>query len=342
MDLMPSDDQRSIIASVRELLTEQLPTLRVRELAGADLSELAVFWKQAAELGWFGLGLDEELGGTGYDLADEALLFREIGRFVTPGPILATVLGARVAALAGNPDLAQQLLSGQSQAALAVVKPGVPLEVGTHVRGDVVLVDAKHAAHLLVLDQTGAALVPAAACTDRRPAPPIDDVGSREYATLDGDAAAYVDRDTEDIYQRGQVLTTAVLVGIAEGARDIATEYAKTRVQFGKPIGVNQAIKHSCADMAVGADAAVNQLLFAALSTLEKRPDAAFQVAAARVVAEQVAMANSRATIQVFGGMGFTAECDAHLYLKRTHVLGQTFGGLRGAQTDLLAQPAAQ
>ncbi|MCZ4497449.1 MAG: putative Acyl-CoA dehydrogenase [Marmoricola sp.] len=342
MDLMPSDDQRSIISSVRELLTEQLPTSRVRELAGVDLAELQLFWKQAAELGWFGLGLSEELGGTGYDLADEALLFREIGRFVTPGPILATVLGARVAALGGDPDLAQQLLSGEAQAALAVPVRGQSLEIGTQVRGEVILVDAAHAGHVLVVDPSGAALVPVSAVSDRRPGTPIDDVGTREFATIDGTAAAYVDRATEDVHQRGQVLTAAVLVGISEGTRDMSTEHAKTREQFGKPIGVNQAIKHRCADMAVAADAALNQLLFAALSALEKREDAAFQVASARIVAEQAALTNSRATIQVFGGMGFTAECDAHLYLKRTHVLGETFGGLRGAQVALLELPAAQ
>jgi alkylation response protein AidB-like acyl-CoA dehydrogenase len=133
-----------------------------------------------------------------------------------------------------------------------------------------------------------------------------------------------------------------MLVGIAEATRDMATAYAKTREQFGKPIGVNQAIKHRCADMAVAADAAVNQLLFAALSVQEERPDADFQVAAARVVADQAALTNARHNVQVHGGMGFTAECDAHLYVKRAHLLGRTFGGLRGAQADLLAQPAAQ
>jgi alkylation response protein AidB-like acyl-CoA dehydrogenase len=122
----------------------------------------------------------------------------------------------------------------------------------------------------------------------------------------------------------------------------MATSYAKTREQFGHPIGSFQSIKHRCADMAVGADAAAALLLFAALSVAEGRADAAFQDASARVVAEQRALWNARENIQVHGGMGFTAECDAHLYVKRTHLLGLTFGGLRGAQAALLAEPAAQ
>lgn len=341
MDLMPSDEQRSIVASVQDLLAKAMPTLRVRELTDKDLSELDGFWRQVGELGWFGLGLAEDLGGTGYGLADEALMFRELGRFVTPGPLLSTVLGARVAAHGGAGDLAARILGGEEQIGHAVAVPGTELELGRHVRGEVELLNAARSSYLLVTSPDAAALVPVTSCRDRRGAPPIEDVGSRELGVLDGAAAAVVTADIDPVHQRGQVLTTAMLVGICEATRDMATSYAKTRVQFGQPIGVHQAIKHRCADMAVGADAAVNQLLFAALSVVEGRVDAAFQVAAARVVADRAAMWNARENIQVHGGMGFTAECDAHLYVKRTHLLGRTFGGLRGAQSDLLAQPAA-
>jgi alkylation response protein AidB-like acyl-CoA dehydrogenase len=339
---MPSDDQRSIVASVTDLLAQRMPTSRVRALAFKDLTELSDFWRQAAGLGWFGLGLPEELGGAGYGLADEALLFREVGRGVTPGPLLATVLGARVAAFAGQDELAARLLSGEEQVGLAVAVAGRPLDVGEQVRGELELLDAAVAQHLLVTTPELAVLVPVSACTERTDAPPIDDVGSRELAVVEGPATAVVPAVVDRVHVRGQVLTTAMLVGIAEATRDMATAYAKTREQFGKPIGVNQAIKHRCADMAVAADAAVNQLLFAALSVQEERPDADFQVAAARVVADQAALTNARHNVQVHGGMGFTAECDAHLYVKRAHLLGRTFGGLRGAQADLLAQPAAQ
>ena len=342
MDLSPSDEQRSIVTSVAEFLAEKMPTSTVRQLRDVDLGTLSDFWTSAAAQGWFGLGLDEELGGAGYGLVDEALLFKEIGRFLTPGPVVATTLAARVAALGKHGDLAADILSGAVPVGLAVPQPGTePLESGK-VTGGYDLLDAKHTSYVLVSAPSGSALVAASDCSDRQDALPIDDVGSRETCSFDTDAAVYVPTEVEDLYSRGVVLTTAVLAGICEATRDMATGYAKTREQFGRPIGAFQSIKHRCADMAVGADAAGAALLFAALSLAEGREDAAFQVAAARIVAEQRALWSSRENIQVHGGMGFTAECDAHLYLKRTHLLGQTFGGVRGAQADLLTQAAAQ
>ncbi|MDT7547719.1 MAG: hypothetical protein QOE84_113 [Actinomycetota bacterium] len=342
MDLTPSDEQRSIISSVAEFLAEKMPTSRVRELRDVDLGTLSDFWQQGAAQGWFGLGLAEEHGGAGYGLVDEALLFRELGRFLTPGPLLATALAARVAALGGRPDLATAIVGGETPVGLALPRPGVPIEIGTKVIGTFDLIDAAHTSYVLAVGPAGASLLATSECTERQSALPIDDVGSREIGSFDGEAVVHVPTEVEDVAQRGVVLTTALLVGICEATRDMATAYAKTREQFGKPIGSFQSIKHRCADMAVGADAAAALLLFAALCVAEERSDAAFQLASARIVAERQALWSSRENIQVHGGMGFTAECDAHLYLKRTHVLGMAFGGLRGAQADLLAEPAAQ
>jgi alkylation response protein AidB-like acyl-CoA dehydrogenase len=342
VDLTPSDEQRSIISSVADFLAEKMPTSRVRQLRDVDLATLSDFWRQGAAQGWFGLGLAEEHGGAGYGLTDEALLFRELGRFLTPGPILATVLGARVAALGGRGNLAAQIVAGELPIGLAVPRPGAPVEVGAKVRGEFDLFDASHTSYVLVSSPTGSALAALSDCADRHTALPIDDVGSREIGSFDTEAVVHVPADIDDVHQRGVVLTTALLVGICEATRDMATGYAKTREQFGRPIGSFQSIKHRCADMAVGADAAAALLLLATLCVSEGRPDAAFQLASARVVAERQALWSSRENIQVHGGMGFTAECDAHLYLKRTHVLGLAFGGLRGAQADLLIEPAAQ
>ena len=129
---------------------------------------------------------------------------------------------------------------------------------------------------------------------------------------------------------------------IAEATRDMSSEYAKIRVQFGPPIGVNQAIKHACADMALRAEAASAQLLFAALSVDEGRSDAAFQVAAARIVATDAAVENATRTIQVHGGMGYTFEHDAHLFLKRARVLDRVLGDSRSQMAALIDLPAAQ
>jgi alkylation response protein AidB-like acyl-CoA dehydrogenase len=318
MDLMQSDEQRSIVASVADVLTEELSIERVRA-ATVDGGGLREFWRQAGDLGWFGLGLDESLGGTGYGLVEEALMFREVGRHLTPGPLLASVLGARTAAVARQPNLAAAILAGLQQVGLAVPQPD----------GSYVLIDATAADHLLVTDPTGAWMIEAAAARDRAGLPSIDELSTRERCQLDLAAPeAFVPAETESMHVRGDVLTSAMLVGIAEATATMSTEYAKTREQFGSPIGAFQSIKHRCADMAIGAATAEAQLLVAALSVAEASSDLDVQVAAARE------------TVQVFGGMGFTAECEAHYYVKRVHTLSFGFGNRYDRQRTLLGLPA--
>ncbi len=125
---------------------------------------------------------------------------------------------------------------------------------------------------------------------------------------------------------------------MAEAARDLAVDYAKTREQFGRPIGSFQAIKHRCADMAITARALRAQLGMATLALHGGWPDAGLQVDTCRLLAARTALANAAACIQIHGGMGFTAECDAHLYLLRAH-LYEHLGGPRGAMLQRLATP---
>jgi alkylation response protein AidB-like acyl-CoA dehydrogenase len=314
MNFTVSEEQRSIVATVASLLDD------------AGREDLDGLWKGAVELGWFGLGLPEELGGTGYGLVEEALVAKEIGRHVTPGPFVATVLAARVAAYAGSESLAGEFMSGAARAAVAI--PGAD-DVLT-------LVDATTATHVLVVRPEVAAVVEIAACADREPLPSLDELSTRESARLAGMPIASVAADVDSIYQRGSVLISAVLVGIAEACRDMSTDYAKTREQFGAPIGSFQSIKHACADMAIAAAIADAQLTFAALSVVEGQPDADLQVAALRVVTTRSAMSNARENIQVHGGMGFTWECPAHFYPKRVHALTGVLGTVRDHERALL------
>jgi alkylation response protein AidB-like acyl-CoA dehydrogenase len=284
-------------------------------------------WRSAGELGWFGLGLSEDHGGTGFDLIDEALLFVELGRRITPGPFLATVLASRVAVLGGAADAAAALLSGEARAGLATQPPS----------GPAVLYDAADATYLLVFGPQGVELVPAAMASGRSEQPGLDPLLRRETAILSGQPVVSLPPGSP-IAARGAVLVSAMLTGIAAAARDLSVGYAKTREQFGSPIGAFQAVKHRCADMAVAAALADAQLTFAALSATEGADDAAFQVAAARVVAERAALSNVREAIQIFGGIGVTWECDVHLYLKRVHALRELFGGEAAQRPTLLAR----
>ena len=118
----------------------------------------------------------------------------------------------------------------------------------------------------------------------------------------------------------------------------MSVEYGKVRQQFGKPIGSFQAIKHRCADMAVRAEVARSAVTWAALAVRDGEPDAQFHVHVAKTLATNAALANTTDNVQNHGGMGYTWESDAHLYLKRARVLEHVFGS-RVGHLDAIAAP---
>ncbi|MFG3022359.1 acyl-CoA dehydrogenase family protein [Streptomyces sp. NPDC048254] len=331
MDLLPTADQEAVVASAAEFLAKEMPISALRERAGEAEAFDRTAWQRAARLGWFGLGLPEEQGGVGYTAAEEALLFREIGRHLAPGPFVATVLGAHIAAAAGRDDLVEAITSGEIVVGTAQRRVGARAATGSEgsggpelVSGDFDLIDTAGAVLVAVVEPHGAALLETAAFGIPRQLPPIDPGIRLATASVHRQPALVsVGRDREPAFLRGSVLVAALQTGIAEAARDLAVEHAKNRVQFGRPIGVNQAVKHRCADMAVRAEAARAQLLFAALALAENRPDAEFHAAAARTVSADAAIRNSSENIQIHGGMGYTHEHDAQLYVKRARVLDQ-------------------
>ena len=329
MNLLPTPEQDQITESVRAFLTKELPT-----------DERT--WRRCAGLGWFGLGLDESHGGVGYGLAEETLLFRELGRHLTPGPFLATVLGARLAAHAGEAGIAAAILSGEERVGWA--EPCGPSDhVDETLQDRFTLLDCGGARWTLVLTQSGAGLLETDAFRSASAVACLD--SSVSLAVVEAqDLPVRVWRPSGELrlFDRGLVLAAALLVGMAEATRDMAAAYATTRVQFGKPIGTFQAVKHQCADMAVRAEAALAQTLFAALTVADDRPDARFQATAAKVTAFDAAHRNAATNVHVHGGLGITWEHDAHLYVKRAHVVDRMLGGQRAHLLQLLAQPAPQ
>jgi alkylation response protein AidB-like acyl-CoA dehydrogenase len=306
MNLLPTDEQESFAAASAGFLAASLPLARVRSLIDESDNVDAAAWAAAADLGWFGLGLPEALGGVGAGLADEALLFRELGRALAPGPFLAMVLGARVAAIGGAEALAAEVVGGTRRVGYAL---------------DDQLLDGVGATHAVVVRPERAELVDLAG-VDITPGRCLDDASRIATAAIAGArVVASVTAETDPVFRRVLVLTAAAMVGIGEATRDMAADYAKTRVQFDRPIGVHQGVKHPCADMAVRCEGAWAQTVVAALAHDEALADADREALCARVVAEEAAERNSTGALQVLGGIGYTAEHDIHLYVKRTHVL---------------------
>jgi alkylation response protein AidB-like acyl-CoA dehydrogenase len=340
IDLQPSQEQEQIVRSVAEFLTQELPLQRLRPSAQALLGQDHLKWPQIGELGYFSLGLEEGLGGVGLQLVDEVLVFREFGRVLLSPASLAIALGARLAAQAGNPGLARAILSAEVNIGLAI-----PFEYENRhppLTGVFHLLDARDSEWLMTWNAAGAALIPREAFESVHAVQCIDWTVSLARAQLEGYTPPYwIDSARADITSRANLLTAAMLTGAAEAALHDSVEFVKSRQQFDQPLGAFQAVKHRCADMATRAGAAWSLTLFATLLAQQGDPQAAFQIAAAKMISTDAAVRNAAADIQNFGGMGFTGEQNPHLFLKRAHLLDRVGGDLTCTSRQFMTMPPA-
>ena len=341
MDLLPTEEQQQIIDTAASFLGNEFP---VQDLLGKAEGESRLTreqLQQVAAMGWIGMGLPDESGGVGYGLSEEALLFAELGRHLMPPSLLGSVLGARMAAACGREDLAYAILDGSARIALAIPRPTRDVSIGETVDGEFLLLEADDADHALVADESGAALLALSAMerlgSDRCVDPTLDISG---WQAGGSQATCFVSADKEAIFLRGALLTSAMLLGIAEATLQRSVDYAQERQQFGKPIGGFQAIKHYCAEMSIRCEC-VRAMLYYASITLQQQPGAGpFDTFSLKALAIEAAQTNANTAVQVHGGMGYTQEMDIHLFVKRAQVLETVFGGERFHLRRVLAAAA--
>jgi alkylation response protein AidB-like acyl-CoA dehydrogenase len=337
VDLTLNEEQTAVRDAIRDVLRERQPSERVRAVMAGDAGVDVDLWRAAGALGWFGLALAEAAGGAGYCVPEAMLLFTELGRALTPGPWLGTVLAAQ--ALAGSPShrvTLESLLVGGHRVAV-VEDPFDRLGSGPRLDGMVQLVlDGGAADALLVLGTSVVRLVRTDAVgVTAATSHGIDPTRRPATVTFDGVAADVLSGDAGALRLVATVLVAAEAAGVAERTLEMSVEYAKVREQFGKPIGTFQAIKHRCADMAVRAEVARSHVTYAAVALQDGEADAPFHVHVAKTLAVDAALQNATDNIQNHGGMGYTWESDAHLYLKRARALEHCFG-TRTAHLDAL------
>jgi hypothetical protein len=233
-------------------------------------------------------------------------------------------------------------MSGEARAALAVPLAGAAIGADGRASGPFHVIDAADGDLLFAWSDAQAAIYPAGAFGRAEPQLSLDRSAPLARATASG-AAPLVARATAESHTdlEAAVLIAALQVGMIEALLALAVEHAKTRVQFGRPIGVFQGVKHKCADMAMAQESAWAQTIYAALALTAGAPDAAFHALTAKLVASEAAVAAARACIQIHGGMGFTAEVDAHVFLKRAHVLALVGLDNRSIKARLLDLPLA-
>jgi alkylation response protein AidB-like acyl-CoA dehydrogenase len=330
--LTPQSEDQAVIEAVVPLLRDRFV---LSTLAAAPDRLDPAFWSQIAELGWTTAALDEAQGGTGVDVAQDMLINREYGRFLAPVSVLSTALALRLLAQR-KMTLPAALTDGREHVGFAAfIGSG---RTGPTLDGEVHLVDPT-ASHFLLVDRHGASLFAREAVATISPLDGLDPTVGLARATLRKVSAHHVSAADGALSLRVQLLIAAQLTGIALAASEMATEYAKIRVQFGKPIGAFQAVAHLCVDAAVKARASDALVAVAAIAVRDVRPDAELQVTAATVLAGSAALLAATNNIQVHGGMGYSAESGAHLFLKRSVLLKRLLPGQAAAEAVLLGAP---
>jgi alkylation response protein AidB-like acyl-CoA dehydrogenase len=333
-NLLLSENETMIAEAVREYLARELPLERLRP--NANRGDPVAVHKAMAELGWFGVGLPESVGGAGQGLIEEMLIQREFGRYLVSPATLAIVLGSHVALAAGDTALVSQLVNGERSVGLALPSERPEATVRQHAYA----FDWQDGQLLLAWTRQGMGLFQPDAFAGARADICTDDSVGMHSGTLNLDLPLHwIAANQTPLVMRARVLLAAALTGLAEHACDLTVDYAKVRTQFGKPIGSFQAVKHRCADMGLRMRLARYQTSLAALKVQAGSADMPMQVASAAYNAIVAAHENARAAVQMHGGIGFQAECDVHWFVKRAHVYDQLAGGIQAQCQDIVSQP---
>jgi alkylation response protein AidB-like acyl-CoA dehydrogenase len=361
-----NDDQRALRDSVRDALAGLVPIGALHAMAADGGRMPADLWQRIAGLGWPGLLIPEEYGGLGLGLVDMTVVMEEMGKLPLPGPFFSSAVFATLAAVRlGATELLADLASGARRGTVAVEElaaAGNPLEAIATVAGEAgdgasltglkpAVPDGPTADWVIVVarddDGLAAYLVEAA---EIQPVPALDptrQLGRLELSATParrlgpaGDQTSLLARVIDD----AAVMLCAELVGAAEAAFDLAADYSKHRVQFGRPIGSFQAVKHLSADMLRDVTLARVGTHYAAWGSDTDAADREVAAAMAKSWVAEAAIAVTGTSIQVHGAVGFTWDCPAHYYYKRAKasdlVLGRQ-GWQRARVADLLLGAAA-
>ncbi len=315
MDFSFTDEQEQLRREARTFLADRYPAERVAELADSAEGWDPASWTELAGLGWIGVSVPEEAGGAGLGFLEEAVLFEELGRALYPGPYFSTV----ALALPELPaELQREVVAGSTRWSASLDGSLVP---------DLAIVD-----RVLVARDGRLLAVPA----DGETLETMD--STRRLGRLAGGGGD--DVGDASALDRMRVRAFAALaleaVGIAQRALELSVEHAKTREQFGKPIGIYQAVSHRLSDSYAYAELARSLAYWAAWCVSEQDDEARVAAAAAKSYAGDVAVTVCEYAIQIHAGIGFTWEHALHRYYKRAQWI-QGYGGYPAAQRAEIA-----
>jgi alkylation response protein AidB-like acyl-CoA dehydrogenase len=342
-----SEEQEELRRSVRRFLDDKSPIPEVRRLMETTEGYDPAVWDQmATQLGLQGIAIPEEYGGSGFTYVELIVVLEEMGRSLLCAPYFATIALAANAILTSGDDAAKKELlpgiaGGETIATLAFTEDngrwdegGITATAsragdGWTLEGHKMFVLDGHVASLLVVaartpaglslfavegDAAGLTRTPLATMDQTRKQARIELSGTPgRLIGTDGGASAGLSR-TLDL---AAVALAAEQVGGAQRCLDMSVEYAKQRVQFGRPIGSFQAIKHKCADMLLEVESAKSAAYYAGWAAAEASDELPVVASLAKAYCSDAYFHAAAENIQIHGGIGFTGEHDAHLYFKR-------------------------
>jgi alkylation response protein AidB-like acyl-CoA dehydrogenase len=353
-----TEEQEFLRATAREFLEKEAPSTVVRELMEGKAGYSPAMWKKMAELGWTGLLIPEEYGGAELGFVDLIVILEEMGRALLPSPFFGTLLGTLAVLEAADELQKKEILAGVA-AGERILSLAITEDAGTERADDIAtraeqdgndyrlhgtkmfVPDAQNADTLVVAARSGGAgeagislmLVdkdaPGLGIT---PLESMDLTRRIAEVTFDGTPAKLLGERNggwatwEKVRSGALVALSAEALGGTQKVLDDSVAYAKERVQFGKPIGVNQAIKHKCADMLIAVESSKSITYYAAWAVAEGIDEAPLAASMAKAYTSDAYRQCSAENIQIHGGVGFTWEYDCHLYFKRAKAIEVTFG----------------
>ncbi|MFB7721140.1 acyl-CoA dehydrogenase family protein [Nocardia sp. NPDC056100] len=332
-------EQQELAGTVRAVLAKHGDSAAMRRGLEAERGYDEQLWKLLCEqVGVAALAIPEEFGGVGVGLVESLLVVEELGRTLAAPPMLGSaVLGVQALLLAGDAEANERLLpevaEGVRTLALCWAGPSGWDSFGVRAEGETVsgtahyVLDGAYADTLLVLTADGLYEVDGAAAGVTRTVVPTMDPTRRlttiEFASAPARALGTV--DLSRLREIAWAAVTAEQLGAAERCLDMTVEYSKSRVQFGRPIGSFQALKHRMADMYVLVES-TRSVAYLAIAGLANGTAEAVDVASARIHATTTLNSVVSETVQLHGGIAITWEHDAHLFFKRAHGDAQLFG----------------
>jgi len=325
MTLLYSDVEKEMRSSVRQLLANRAPAAAV--LARTETAEpydRALWRALAVDMGCAGIAVPEKFGGVGASWRELATVAEEFGRTVAPVPYLGAAMATAALLAGGDEDLLPAVAAGETTAVL-VTPFGAPAPADPAISGDALtgtvtgVADALAADLLLVPTPSGLFAVDAAVAR-LTPLVSLDQTRALADVTFDASSARLVGPAGpawDAALATGAALLASEQLGVAQWCLDTTVEYLKTRHQFGRPVGSFQALKHRLAELWVAVTQARAVARYAAGCLADDDPDLPVAVALAQAHCGPVAVRAAEECVQLHGGIGFTWEYPAHLYLKR-------------------------